>query len=137
MATRHRMPVAATILIICLSSCGQPAGNIDLEGTQWMLVDMAGQPPLPDSGVTIAFEDGQVRGHMSCNSFSGSYSLSGNSLEFGMLMTTLMACTDDALMQQEHRMFELMGLVEEAQIVDGQLHLLLADGNQLIYEPME
>jgi heat shock protein HslJ len=123
MTNNRWMLVALAAVALSLSSCGPPAGNLDLDGTNWILVDMAGEP--------------QVRGHLSCNSFSGSYSLSGTSLEFGLLMSTLMACVDDALMQQESRMFELIGQVEQAQLIEGRLHLVLADGNQLIFDPVE
>lgn len=137
MSGRTCILLCLAILTVTVAGCGQQGNDLVLEGTSWILVDMAGEAPQPGSGITIAFEDGQVRGHMSCNSFSGSYTLSGNALAFGMLMTTLMACVDDALMDQEHRMFELIGLVEEARLIDGRLHLVLADGNRLIYEPME
>ena len=137
MTTFRWIPAVVAIFIVCLSACGQVAGNIDLGDSQWLLVDMAGEPPLPGSRITIGFEDGQVRGHLGCNSFSGPYSLSGSALEFGLLMSTLMACVEDDLMQQESRMFELIGQVDEAQLIEGRLHLLLADGRSLIYEPME
>jgi len=132
-----RVPVAIFILAASISSCGQSVGNIDLEGTQWLLVEMAGEAPLPDSGITIGFDEGQVHGRLGCNSFSGPYSMTGNSLEFGLLMSTLMACVDNDMMQQESRMFELIGQVEQVQIIEGRLHLGLGDGNQLIYQPME
>ena len=137
MSRRIWILIGSVILALTISSCGQPQANIDLEGTNWVLIDLAGAAPIAGSVLTIGFDDGQVHGHLGCNSFSGPYSLSGNTIEFGLLMSTLMACVDDDMMQQESRMFELIGQVEAAQLIDGRLHLGLGDGNELIYEPME
>jgi putative lipoprotein len=124
------------ILSLGMAACGPPSNAMNLDGTQWVLVELAGQSPISGRAITLGFEDGEVSGHLGCNSFSGSYSLRGETLEFGMLMTTLMACVEDELMQQESRMFNLLGQVERAQMVEGQLHLVLSDGGSLIYEPM-
>ena len=40
-------------------------------------------------------------------------------------------------MQQESRLFELLGLVEQAHLVEGRLRLALSGGGQLIYEPVQ
>jgi heat shock protein HslJ len=125
------------IFTLSVGACGASSAGIDLDGTQWVLVEMAGEAPLPGRQITLGFEDGEVRGHLGCNSLSGPYSLRGDKLEFGVLMTTLMACVEDEFMQQESRMFELLGMVERVQLIDGRLHLVLTDGNQLIYEPAE
>jgi heat shock protein HslJ len=129
--------VCVVILSLVMAACGQRPNAIDLEGTHWVLIEMDGHPPIAGRSITLGFEDGEVRGHLGCNSFSGSYSLRGDTLEFGLLMSTLMACVDDDLMQQEGRMFELLGQVERVQFVDGRLHLLLSGGERLIYAPTE
>jgi heat shock protein HslJ len=136
MSKRTWILLGSTIVALTISSCGQPRGNIDLDGTNWVLVDMAGAGPIPGSALTIGFDEGQVHGHLGCNSFSGPYTFSGITMEFGLLMSTLMACVDNDMMAQESRMFELIGQVEQAQLIDGRLHLGLGDGNQLIYEPV-
>lgn len=127
------------IVILCIgtAACGWRTNAIDLEGTQWVLVEMDGASPIAGRSITLGFEDGEVYGHLGCNSFSGAYSLRGETLEFGMLMSTLMACVEEDLMRQEGRLFELLAQVERAQLVEGQLHLVLSNGGQLIYEPGE
>lgn len=129
--------ISIGFLTLVLAACGQGPGGIDLDGTQWVLVEIDGEPPISGRQITLGFEDGEVRGHLGCNSFSGAFSLRGEDLEFGMLATTLMACVEDELMLQESRMHELLGNVERAQLVEGRLHLLLSDGGRLVYEPLE
>jgi heat shock protein HslJ len=137
MANRALWSVWLVVLSLGLAACGQGSQTIELEGTQWVLVEMAGQSPIDGRTITIGFEDGEVSGYLGCNSFSGPYSLRGERLEFGLLMTTLMACVEDELMQQESRLADLLGQVDRAQMVEGRLHLVLSDGGRLIYEPVD
>ncbi|MFW5772371.1 MAG: META domain-containing protein, partial [Phototrophicaceae bacterium] len=73
-----------------------------LAGSQWLLVSLDDTPVVEGSEVTLAFgEDRRVSGSGGCNSFGGSYSADGDSIDFGMLVSTLMACMADDLMEQE------------------------------------
>jgi heat shock protein HslJ len=80
-----------------------PAGT--LAGTHWKLVSFgAAAPVVPGSSVTLDFgTDSQAGGTAGCNSYGGAYSVSGNSLSFKQLISTMMACADNNLMQQEQR----------------------------------
>ncbi|MFT3851268.1 MAG: META domain-containing protein [Ilumatobacteraceae bacterium] len=49
----------------------------------------------------MTFADGSVSGNAGCNNFNGSVTVDGDSLTFGPLASTMMACTKDALTQQE------------------------------------
>ena len=78
-----------------------------LEGTTWVLqsyLNGEGQlaSPLPDSHVTAVFEDGQVSGNASCNSYFGSYEADAEgNLTVGPLGVTEMFCQIEELMAQE------------------------------------
>lgn len=80
------------------ASPARSAVNID-----WRLVAVAGAPAGNGANgqpATLRLDDvGQrASGYAGCNQFSGSYTLSGNSLTFGPLAMTRMACaTGDAL----------------------------------------
>jgi len=51
--------------------------------------------------MTMVFDaDGQVSGNSGCNTYNGGYSVDGNKIAIGPLMSTRMAC-DEALMTQE------------------------------------
>jgi len=76
------------------SASGSTASGADaLNGTRWTL-DIAGlNVPGADKVLpTIAFADGSVSGNAGCNTFSGSYTVSGASLTIGQLASTKMAC---------------------------------------------
>ncbi len=69
------------------------AGTDSLSGTRWTL-DVAGlNVPGADKVLpTIAFADGSVSGSAGCNTFMGSYTVSGDSLTIGELAGTKKAC---------------------------------------------
>jgi heat shock protein HslJ len=71
-----------------------------LAGTQWVLSTLGGNTPLADTQVTLNFgEDGRVSGSDGCNRFTGAYTESGESLTFGPLATTMMACPENITVQ--------------------------------------
>jgi heat shock protein HslJ len=58
-------------------------------------------PAVADSRADITFnDDGSVTGNSGCNSFGGSYTVSGNQITFNDIVSTLMLC-EEPLMQQE------------------------------------
>jgi heat shock protein HslJ len=69
-----------------------------LEGTEWRLVDIGGQPAPAGAdttrhpGFTLIAEGRKVQGSAGCNRMKGTYQLSGEKLKFGPLATTRMAC---------------------------------------------
>jgi heat shock protein HslJ len=74
----------------------------DLMNTEWVLAELdRGQAVAPEPPITAAFADGQVSGSAGCNSYSGSVSSEGGqTLSFGPLVSTMMACPDP-IMDQE------------------------------------
>jgi heat shock protein HslJ len=91
--------------------------------------------PTSDAAFTATFaDDGTVSGSSGCNTFSGSYTLDGNSLSFGPLASTQMACADD-VMTQEAAVLGALGRVASFVIQGNELTLLAEDGSvQLSYE---
>ena len=73
-----------------------------LEGTEWRLVDIGGQPAPAGAdstrhpGFTLLAEGRKVQGSAGCNRIMGTYQLHGEKLKFGPLATTRMACPDMA-----------------------------------------
>jgi heat shock protein HslJ len=71
-----------------------------LAGTQWVLGTIGGNTPLAGTQITLNFgEDGRVSGTDGCNRFTGAYTESGESLTFGPLASTMMACPEDITAQ--------------------------------------
>jgi heat shock protein HslJ len=72
-----------------------------LRGTEWRLEDLAGAAVLDRPHATLAFpESGQVAGSGSCNRFSGSVEVSGDSIRLGPLASTRMACPEPVSTQE-------------------------------------
>ena len=67
-----------------------------LEGTEWALQQLAVDAALTDvpSDVvaTLFLQDGQASGAAACNTFSGDYTLDGDALTFGPMLSTMMVC---------------------------------------------
>ncbi len=110
-----------------------PATMVPLAGAEWRVVDIAQAPVVENSGVTLTFgADGRVSGNSTCNSFSGPYEASGDSLKIGPTMGTLRACVETSLMEQETRFLALLGEVRAFTInPDTTLVLRTADGRTI------
>ncbi len=69
------------------------AGN-PLAATNWSLVSMnVNQVPIPDTTLTASFDAaGGVSGDAGCNTYNGSYTVRGNTLTIGPLITTRQMC---------------------------------------------
>ena len=106
-----------------------------LEGTSWQLVsyvsaDNETVAAVPDVDATIMFQDGSVSGSSGCNSFSGGYTVDGNQISMGEMATTLMACPEPLMLQEQGLTAALGGAATYA-IEGDTLQLIDADGNVL------
>ena len=80
--------------------------TLDLLNTHWKLVSFGGLggeiPVVEGSTVTLNFDaDGQVGGTAGCNSYGGMVSVNGDAITFSQVFSTLMACIDENVTQQE------------------------------------
>jgi heat shock protein HslJ len=66
-----------------------------LGGTSWKAVLVGGQPPVAGREPTASFTPDRVQGTTGCNQYGGSYTQTGDAIEFRAMMMTLMACEDD------------------------------------------
>jgi heat shock protein HslJ len=80
-----------------------------LLGTAWQLEDLGGAGVIDKSMTTLEFiEAGRVAGRGGCNRFFGSVEITGESIKFGQMGSTRMACVE-ALMNQEGRYLKALG----------------------------
>jgi len=89
---------------------------------------------MVNTEVTAMFNsaDGQVTGSGGCNSYGGSYELSGNKLSIpGPLMSTMMSCGEEKD-QQEQQLLMALQSAESYQIDDGEL-TINCDNNVLVF----
>jgi copper homeostasis protein (lipoprotein) len=120
------------------SSAGRPAGGqpaqIPLEGTEWRLVALAGGPITvadAERAPTLQLDptDHRAFGSGGCNRFGGSYSLDGDRLSLGALISTKMACVTG--MDTEQAYFAALAEVRSWRVSGQRLELYGVDGDLL------
>jgi heat shock protein HslJ len=128
----HMLFVILTIFAISLSACSSSSSQPDVNGTSWVLTQLKGNSVTSKQAPTLVFVKGQVSGNASCNSFGGEYKHeSGDSLKFGQMISTLMACADESLMTQESAYLGMLGQVAKYKLENDQLYLY-DQGGQLL-----
>jgi heat shock protein HslJ len=79
-------------------------------------------PVAPGSSVTLQFEaDGQVGGSGGCNSYGGQYEVQDNTISFSQIMSTLRACADESVNQQEQQYFQALQTAGRFEVAGDQL----------------
>ena len=77
----------------------------------WLLTDLGGSAPVAGSSVTANFStDGVISGSAGCNRYSGTFTTTGSAIKIGeQLASTMMMCTDPAVMTQETAFLKALG----------------------------
>jgi heat shock protein HslJ len=136
------------LLFIALAACGViglfgEGPVVDLRSmsvSSWVLHSFGPvddlEPALPDSRVTLNFDFDHktASGNAGCNHYSASFTLRGSSLSFEQLMSTLMACYPEEVMQQETLFTSLLGQVTSYRIEEDFLVLSTEDGVELLFQ---
>lgn len=86
---------------------------------------------LPETPVTATFSAQGVAGTGGCNSYSGPFQYNENTVSFGALISTKMACADD-VMAQENAYFAALSTASSYAITGGQLQITY-DGGVLTF----
>jgi heat shock protein HslJ len=107
-----------------------------LAGSKWQLVafDLSDihHVILKGSLITLEFAQGQLNGHGGCNGYGGDYTADASTLKVGPLMSTMMACADDKMTQQESAYTNALGKAASYTIKDNELSITY-DGGILRY----
>ncbi len=104
-----------------------------LTGTEWSATGVntgtgAVSSLVAGTSVTAVFgDDGTVSGNAGCNTYTGTYEVSGNDMTIGPLATTQKACEPD-VSTQEANYLAALGRVSTYMIRGDQLELRDADG---------
>ena len=117
----------AAVVYAAISFAGANAG---LAGSNWQLTELNAQPPVPgDVAPTLQFQpEGRLGGNGGCNGYGGAYEVKGAALKISEVMSTLMACADDALTAQESAYFQALGGVASYDLSGDTLTLKDASG---------
>ena len=127
--------IVGLLIVVALSACSGGA-SASIQG-QWKLISYGTPseqiPAAPDVETSIEFKDGQMNGNVGCNGFGGEYTVNGDALEFGPVMSTMMFCEG---LVGEQELGTLAVLRETATFVlNGETHTLTitsADGSSMI-----
>lgn len=139
------LAVAAALgLVVALSACSTSSESGDLEAFSiqgnWTLTSGSGPngavEPVEGSPITLEVDgQGTVHGSSGCNTYNSTATVEGNSVTFGPLMQTMMAC-EDAIMTAEYAYSTALEGVSEGSVEDGGL-VLTGEGVELRYSPTE
>lgn len=124
-------PLLAGLLLLaaCSPASGAQAG---LNATQWELTAI-GDQQVTDSqsghGVTLRFEDGAISGSGGCNSYGGQYQAdpAAGTLDISQVVSTLMACLDNGVMQTESDFLGALNQADRYEIVGSTLRIFAGD----------
>lgn len=122
-------------VLLLLTACAADKGADPLDGTAWELVSMGDQLTLGGTTLTLSFAEGQAGGNAGCNSYSGAYRVEGDTFTLDEVVSTLMACVDTAVMDQEQAYLAALHEVSSYSLTDGTLVLYRADGSALKFIP--
>jgi len=137
---RRWMCGCGAVVCLTLAGCGgsiaSAGGGVvaeGLEGPQWQLVEVAGEPlPALPGGrqphITLDAAGRQATGFAGCNNFFGGYVRQGEELTFGLLGSTQMACPEPES-DLESGFFRALEATRRWQIREGKLLLLDEPGS--------
>ncbi len=108
----------------------QPSTSI--ENTSWVVSTLYGEFPLPGSSPTATFgSSNNFSANGGCNTFNGTYSISGSSISIGPLAGTQMSC-GEALDQQEQAYATALQSARSFTIDGSQMTLFDGNGQELL-----
>ncbi|MCB0106650.1 MAG: META domain-containing protein, partial [Caldilineaceae bacterium] len=108
-----------------------------LAGTSWQLTALgtadSEMPVVAGSTVTLEFSaNGQAGGNTGCNSFGGDYTVDGENVTFGGLVSTLMACADANVMDQEEQYLDALNSADRFALDGDQLTIWYGNDNSML-----
>jgi heat shock protein HslJ len=104
-----RLPLLLTIAsATLLGACSVTGGSaspspqaLALDGHTYLSTATTGVTLVPGSQVTLTFKDGSLSASGGCNSMGGGYTLTGDKLTTGQMMSTEMACAEPLMKQDQ------------------------------------
>jgi heat shock protein HslJ len=88
--------------------------------------------------MTAVFDAEEIRGSASCNSYFGTYRISGDQISIGELGWTEMACMDpEGIMEQEQTIMKLLSESSSFSIQGNTLQITTSSGVLLIFEQLD
>lgn len=148
MVVRKLVYLIIAVLILPMAACepvtieipvtGGNTSATSLVNTSWRLVSF-GQPgsetqTIEGEELILQFEDGnEASGSGGCNMFGAQYKVaSGNRLSIKDVVSTMMACSDEALSEQETQYFDALRSAESFEMAGDILTIHYGDGQGVL-----
>ncbi len=133
----HTDATGVNIRMVEAAPQGEVQGDNPLADTSWTLVSMgpegAETPAVEGPQVTLVFEDQkQAVGTSGCNSYGGNYLVDGDSISFESVVSTLMACEDAGIMEQEQSFLEALETASRFELTEAGLSIWYGDGQNVL-----
>lgn len=113
------------------SSAPETANRQQLVGS-WVINEIDGKKPEGRSPLTIMFSsDGRAAVYAGCNNMSAEVKIDNRKMNFGLIMSTQMAC-DEVLMKQEEKVSKILSRVQNYELAADGLVLLDAQSKPII-----
>jgi heat shock protein HslJ len=113
------LPIFIVAIILSACSFGLSSSQVDLDGSAWALTAIDNDSTITRNIPTLEFEDDTVSGNASCNIYSGSYQVEGETISFGPLVRTEMYCMEpEGVMDQEQTYLEILGAAQRFELTE-------------------
>lgn len=138
MAVTAVLALALSPIAACGGSSGAP-GTAALEH-RWILTSFgrasADRPASVDRPAEMTLDAaGRVTGDTGCNSFGGSWSITGDTLRLGEVAMTLRGCVGDDVIAQEEAISRALSSTKTATVDGDRLTIRATDGSAtLVFE---
>jgi heat shock protein HslJ len=121
------MLITLVMFSVCFVFPSPSYATTSLEGSTWILKSGLGPTQVPDSEITMEFEDGYLGGSTGCNSYSAKYTLEPKDQTSGKIQmepgpTTIRGCEGE-IGEQEFKYFQALEKVKEYTLTDDSLVL--------------
>ena len=87
---------AAALALACAACTSIAVDQRSLEGTSWRVTAIDGEATPAAGDYRIEFRNGRINGRFGCNGWGGDYTMRGDALIVGRVISTMMACSDPA-----------------------------------------
>jgi heat shock protein HslJ len=135
---KYSLLIIISLLFAVSCSILPGTGTNQLSGTTWKLISYANNKPLTGKDMTAVFDAEEIRGSASCNSYFGTYRISGDQISIGELGWTEMACMDpEGIMEQEQTIMKLLSESSSFSIQGNTLQITTSSGVLLIFEQLD
>lgn len=128
---------ASVLLVQAQTTQSFFANERALVNKEWRLVSMG--PTMVETGVvpgtnvTLRFNDaGRVNGSTGCNNYGGAYSVQGDTISFGAMVSTRRACLDQRANRQEQQFLAAFDTARRFRLTENGLVIYYSGGRNAL-----